>query len=86
MPYGGGVAVRITFGESSLPSNLRLASFRLLVTARGLHQTSLEGRGFRGVGATGNSGIRKRHAREPLLYPHAGLLNISGLCREDTPS
>ena len=30
--------------------------------------------------STGNSGPRKGHALETLLYPHAGLLNASGLC------
>jgi hypothetical protein len=28
----------------------------------------------------GNSGTRKGHALETLVYPHAGLLNASGLC------
>ena len=30
--------------------------------------------------ATGNSGPRKGHALETLLYPHSGPFNASGLC------
>jgi len=30
----------------------------------------------------GNSSLRRGYVLETLLYPHAGLLNASGLCRE----
>jgi hypothetical protein len=44
----------------------------------GLHQTPIEGQCFCGQCSTGNSGARKRHALETLLYPRSGLLKAAG--------
>ena len=83
MHCGGGVAVR-----KQLVNRLCQAVAADLISVAGhslgLHQTPMEGRCSRIFWAE-NSGLRKGHARETLLYPQAGLLNAR-VVSEDTPS
>jgi hypothetical protein len=78
MHRGGGVAVR-----KQRVNRLCQAIEADLISVAGrslwLHQTPLEGR-YSLTLCVENSGPRKGHARETLLYPPPGLLNGSGLC------
>ena len=78
MPYGGGVAVRqhvvMHQAQGSVANLISVAGHSLW-----LHQTPIEGRYSR-ISCAENSGARRHHALETLVYPHAGLLNASGLC------
>jgi hypothetical protein len=77
MPRGGGVAVRRTLGEPSLPSACGSLDFDCWIQPGAVPNT------YRGSILSHfkweNSGLRRGHALETLLCPHPALLNASGL-------
>lgn len=76
MPRRGGWPVRRTVGDRSYQA---VAADLISVSGhnRWRHQTPIEDRRSRGLGAE-NNGLRRGHALETLRGPHPGLRNASG--------
>ena len=81
MHYGGGVAISVkqTVSRRSQVSAADLISVagHSLSCTKHLLRVDVS----RAISATGNSGTRRRHALETLVYPHAGLLKVAGCVR-----